>query len=90
MFEDATATGRAFLTPIPFLLSLTPPHSFTFTEFFWALKQFGYKIEFTEYLRWRSSLMKLTLASRDNALYPLLHFVLDDLPTRSQTPVLDW
>lgn len=34
--------------------------------------------------------MKLTLASRDNALYPLLHFVLDDLPTRSQTPILDW
>lgn len=34
--------------------------------------------------------MKLTLSSRDNALYPLLHFVLDDLPTRSQTPILDW
>jgi L-aminoadipate-semialdehyde dehydrogenase len=34
--------------------------------------------------------MKLTLSSGNNALYPLLHFVLDDLPTRSKTPELSW
>lgn len=65
-------------------------YSFSFTEYFWALKQYGFKIAFAEYVKWRAALMKLTLASRDNALYPLLHFVLDDLPTRSQTPLLDW
>lgn len=30
-----------------------------------------------------------TLASGDNALYPLLHFVMDDLPTKSKAPDLD-
>jgi len=34
--------------------------------------------------------MKLTLSSNNNALYPLLHFVLDDLPTRSKSPTLSW
>lgn len=30
-----------------------------------------------------------TLASGDSALYPLLHFVMDDLPTKSKAPELD-
>lgn len=34
--------------------------------------------------------MKLTVGSKSNALYPLLHFVLDDLPTKSKTPELSW
>lgn len=33
--------------------------------------------------------MDLTLSTADNALYPLLHFVLDDLPTKSKSPDLD-
>ncbi|KAG5460033.1 MAG: hypothetical protein BJ554DRAFT_7968 [Olpidium bornovanus] len=38
--------------------------------------------------------MEATLASagdaaRSNALYPLLHFVLDDLPTSTRSPELD-
>ncbi len=33
--------------------------------------------------------MDLTLASSDHALYPLLHFVLDDLPTSTKSARLD-
>jgi L-aminoadipate-semialdehyde dehydrogenase len=33
--------------------------------------------------------MDLTLSAADNALYPLLHFVLDDLPTSTKSPELD-
>mgnify|MGYP006940040278 CR=1 FL=1 len=33
--------------------------------------------------------MQLTMSLSDNALYPLLHFVLDDLPTKSKAPDLD-
>jgi L-aminoadipate-semialdehyde dehydrogenase len=33
--------------------------------------------------------MDLTLKSNDHALYPLLHFVLDDLPTSTKAPDLD-
>lgn len=29
------------------------------------------------------------MASTDSALYPLMHFVLDDLPTRTKAPDLD-
>ena len=33
--------------------------------------------------------MDFTLTAQDNALYPLLHFVLDDLPTSTKSPYLD-
>ena len=33
--------------------------------------------------------MELTMATADNALFPLLHFVLDDLPTSTKSPELD-
>lgn len=49
----------------------------------------SYDLTYTEYVHWRSSLMSLTLTSSDHALYPLLHFVLDDLPTSTRSPQLD-
>tara|TARA_R110002050_G_scaffold130263_1_gene251917 strand:+ start:604 stop:909 length:306 start_codon:yes stop_codon:yes gene_type:complete len=33
--------------------------------------------------------MEYTLNNNDNALFPLLHFVLDDLPNKSRNPELD-
>lgn len=42
-----------------------------------------------EYLVWRKQLMQVTLGSDGNALYPLLHFVLEDLPTSTRAPELD-
>jgi hypothetical protein len=38
-------------------------------------------VEFDDYMVWRQKLLQMTLESNSNALYPLLHFVLDDLPT---------
>eukprot|EP00911_Craspedida_sp_UC1_P002465 UC1_evm2s1834 len=61
------------------------PEMFRFRDFFGALSQYGFKVAPVDYPEWRDALMKFTLAANDNALFPLLHFVLDDLPTRSTT-----
>lgn len=76
------AVGRAY--------HVYNPNPFRFSDFFASLKTYGFQIEFQDYLMWRDSLMKMTLDSKDNALYPLLHFVLDDLPTTSKSPRLDF
>jgi L-aminoadipate-semialdehyde dehydrogenase len=48
-----------------------------------------YKVELVEYIHWRSALLDLTLKTSDHALFPLLHFVVDDLPTSTKNPELD-
>ncbi|CAG8507913.1 10748_t:CDS:10 [Acaulospora morrowiae] len=63
--------------------------SFRFDDLFNSLPLYGYIVSKTEYIIWRNRLMEFTLESRDNALYPLLHFVLDDLPTSTKAPQLD-
>ncbi|KAK9727639.1 large subunit of alpha-aminoadipate reductase [Basidiobolus ranarum] len=68
----------------------TNPHRFRFNDMFASLMQYGFNIKPVEYILWRNHLMDVTLsANSDNALYPLLHFVLDDLPTSSKSPELD-
>ncbi|RKP08944.1 hypothetical protein THASP1DRAFT_34517 [Thamnocephalis sphaerospora] len=62
---------------------------FRFTDLFQALPRYGYHVQSVEYVAWRKQLMDLTLNAADNALYPLLHFVLDDLPTSTKAPELD-
>jgi L-2-aminoadipate reductase len=42
-----------------------------------------------EYLVWRRKLEQHVMDTQDNALFPLLHFVLDDLPTSTKAPELD-
>ncbi|KAI9205250.1 uncharacterized protein BJ171DRAFT_615822 [Polychytrium aggregatum] len=64
------------------------PHHFRFKDMFSLVKEHGYDVHDTDYIEWRSSLMDLTLASSDHALFPLLHFVLDDLPTSTKGPQL--
>jgi hypothetical protein len=53
-------------------------------------QQGAWHLEFRPYVAWRDALSERTLATDDHALYPLLHFVLDDLPTSTQSPSLDW
>jgi len=65
------------------------PNRMRFQDFFSYLVSYGYALETVDYMEWRKSLMDLTLTSGDNALFPLLHFVLDDLPTSTKSPVLD-
>ncbi|KAJ9078194.1 large subunit of alpha-aminoadipate reductase [Entomophthora muscae] len=68
---------------------ITNPHRFRFSQFFQALFDYGYAVDWSDYVEWRGQLMDVTLSSGDNALYPLLHFVLDDLPTSTKAPELD-
>ena len=75
------ATGRAYHTYNPSL--------FRFDDYFAIAAAFGWDLELVEYMDWRAQLKDLTLTSNDSALYPLLHFVLDDLPTKSHAPRLD-
>ncbi|RHZ74178.1 hypothetical protein Glove_227g80 [Diversispora epigaea] len=63
--------------------------SFRFDDLFNSLSLYGYIVSKTEYIVWRNKLMEFTLKSQDNALYPLLHFVLDDLPTTTKAPQLN-
>ncbi|KAF9102420.1 large subunit of alpha-aminoadipate reductase [Mortierella sp. GBA35] len=66
---------------------IAPP--FRFNDFFQLLSRFGYEVQTTEYIAWRTALMEYTLKSQDSALYPLLHLVMDDLPTSTKSPELD-
>ncbi|KAE9396455.1 large subunit of L-aminoadipate-semialdehyde dehydrogenase [Gymnopus androsaceus JB14] len=70
----------------------------TFNDLFNALKTYGWAVEKTEYVQWRLQLEAHVMnksrkengeVEEDNALYPLLHFVLDDLPTSTKAPMLD-
>ncbi|CDZ96380.1 alpha-aminoadipate reductase lys1p [Phaffia rhodozyma] len=53
------------------------------------LASYGYRTKTTAYLDWRSRLEQHVLDVGDNALFPLLHFVLDDLPTSTKSAELD-
>ncbi|KAJ4468852.1 aminoadipate-semialdehyde dehydrogenase [Lentinula aciculospora] len=70
----------------------------TFNDLFTALKTYGWTVEKIEYVQWRLQLEAHVMnksrttqgeVEEDNALYPLLHFVLDDLPTSTKAPMLD-
>ncbi|KAJ3196901.1 large subunit of alpha-aminoadipate reductase [Irineochytrium annulatum] len=69
------------------------PHRFRFDDLFDLIAPHGYPVVKTDYIHWRTSLMDLTLSASNptdaHALYPLLHFVLDDLPTSTRSPELD-
>lgn len=60
-----------------------------FNEFLSALPKYGYKVQQVEYLIWRTKLEQHVMEVGDNALFPLLHYVLDDLPTSTKSPELD-
>ncbi|KAG0224444.1 hypothetical protein B0O80DRAFT_495528 [Mortierella sp. GBAus27b] len=66
---------------------IAPP--FRFNDFFELLIKYGYDVQTTEYIAWRTTLMEYTLKSQDSALYPLLHLVMDDLPTSTKSPELN-
>ncbi|CAJ0854852.1 13412_t:CDS:10 [Entrophospora sp. SA101] len=74
-----------------FIFHITHPSnpSFRFENLFNALPLYGYEVKKIEYIIWRDRLMEFTLKAQDNALYPLLHFVLDDLPASTKSPELD-
>lgn len=71
------------------VLQVTNPAGFTYNKMFGTLLTYGYQVKQTEYIDWRNKLMEYTLKSQDHSLFPLLHFVLDDLPTSTKSAQLD-
>ncbi|KAH6900872.1 aminoadipate-semialdehyde dehydrogenase [Coprinopsis sp. MPI-PUGE-AT-0042] len=74
----------------------------TFNFLLASLRRYGWKTDTCDYITWRRKLeqhvMELMQAKSSNdpskedeinALFPLLHFVLDDLPTSTKSPELD-
>jgi L-2-aminoadipate reductase len=61
----------------------------TYNAIFSSLPRYGFATEQCEYLVWRRKLEQHVMEVQDNALFPLLHFVLDDLPTSTKSPDLD-
>ncbi|KAI0938556.1 putative NRPS-like protein biosynthetic cluster [Taiwanofungus camphoratus] len=61
----------------------------TFNDFLSSLARYGFGTERSEYLVWRRRLERHVMDVQDNALFPLLHFVLDDLPTSTKAPELN-
>lgn len=61
----------------------------TFNDLFGSLVTYGYDVSQCEYVIWRGKLEQHVLEVQDNALFPLLHFVLDDLPRSTRAPELD-
>ncbi|KAF8180379.1 alpha-aminoadipate reductase Lys1p [Pholiota molesta] len=60
-------------------------------DFIWRMVKgsYGFPTEPCEYIVWRRRLEQHVMEVGDNALFPLLHFVLDDLPTSTKSPELD-
>lgn len=79
--------------PSPFgsisVAHVTSRPSVRYNDLLSPLSTYGYNVATTSYLDWRSKLENHVLEVGDNALFPLLHFVLDDLPTSTKSAELD-
>ncbi|WWC71231.1 L-aminoadipate-semialdehyde dehydrogenase [Kwoniella pini CBS 10737] len=60
-----------------------------FNDLLESLIIYGYKVLKVEYIIWRKKLEQHVIETQDNALFPLLHFVLDDLPTSTKSAEMD-
>jgi len=89
----ARCTALAAVAPLPdaplSVLHITARPLPTFNDMLSSLAQYGFPTAPCEYLVWRRKLEKHVMEVGDNALFPLLHFVLDDLPTSTKSPELD-
>ncbi|KAK4690042.1 L-2-aminoadipate reductase, partial [Tremellales sp. Uapishka_1] len=71
------------------VLHVTGHPKLRFNDLLGSLSTYGYNVKRTEYIHWRTKLEQHVLDTQDNALFPLLHFVLDDLPTATKSAELD-
>ena len=89
----ALCTTLAAISPLPdqqqIVLHIVAQPLLTFNQLLSSLAQYGFRTEQSEYLVWRRKLEQHVMDVQDNALFPLLHFVLDDLPTSTKAPALD-
>ncbi|KAH3682817.1 hypothetical protein WICPIJ_006210, partial [Wickerhamomyces pijperi] len=62
----------------------------TMREYVGTLARLGYNLVENDYVTWKKELEKFVIEeAKESALYPLLHFVLDDLPNDTKAPELD-
>ncbi|KAG6816775.1 putative NRPS-like protein biosynthetic cluster [Tephrocybe sp. NHM501043] len=89
----ALCTSLSAISPLPdapmSVLHITARPLPTFNSMLSSLRQYGFATESCEYVVWRRKLEQHVMEVQDNALFPLLHFVLDDLPTSTKAPDLD-
>ncbi|KIJ29116.1 hypothetical protein M422DRAFT_269542 [Sphaerobolus stellatus SS14] len=71
------------------VLQITSRPPITYNDLLSPLSRYGYAVEKCDYVVWRLKLEQHVLEVQDNALFPLLHFVLDDLPSRTKSAELD-
>ena len=87
----ALCTSLSAITPAQNItvLHIAARPRVTFNDLFGSLSLYGYDIQKCDYVQWRQRLEHHVLDVQDNALFPLLHFVLDDLPRSTKAPELD-
>lgn len=89
----ARCTALAAVAPLPnatqTVLHIVANPLPTFNNLLSSLAEYGFSTQQCEYLVWRRELEKHVMEVQDNALFPLLHFVVDDLPTSTKAPELD-
>ena len=71
------------------VIHVTGHPTIRYNDLLGSLRTYGYQVSQTEYVHWRTRLEQHVLETQDNALFPLLHFVLDDLPTSTKSAELD-
>lgn len=71
------------------IMHVTGHPKIRFNDLLGSLQLYGYDVKRVEYVHWRTRLEQHVLETQDNALFPLLHFVLDDLPTSTKSAELD-
>lgn len=87
--EDGKVTGTFARV---YQVTAHPP--IRYNDLLGALATYGWNVKKIEYLLWRSKLEDHVMSTAQggvgaNALFPLLHFVLDDLPTSTKAAELD-
>ena len=93
----ATAGLQPSATTHATVFHVTSHPKIRYSGFLGALARFGWPVQRCDYVEWRQRLEHHVLAAAStgsadaetNALFPLLHFVLDDLPTSTKSPELD-
>lgn len=89
----ARFTALAAIAPPPdetmTVLQITSQDIPTFNVLSTTLADFGFPVEQCDYAAWKHKLEQHVAEMKDTALFPLLHHVLDDLPTNSNAPKLD-
>jgi L-2-aminoadipate reductase len=85
-----SAASLVSLNPGACIIHVTGHPRSRFVDILSSLSEYGFNVSAIDYVPWRIALERYTiLESKDNALYPLLHFVLDDLPQSTKAPELD-